>query len=702
MFKKIIGLFGKLLPLIITTSLWSQSWVPLQNPTGQTLRSISMQTSTDGWICGDAGTVLHTADGWNTWSSQFLGGNDLGDLAFFDSATGVVVGDGGRIFYTHDGGNQWTETSASGFSRKLQAVAWGSNQVVWAAGRDGAVLKSADSGVSWSLQNTGIQERLYSVAAIGSDSVWAVGDDGMIIHSSDGGATWVTQASGINGQLNSIHFVSSSLGYLCGESQVKYTSNGGQTWVFRSTGILEPLNSVFFLDEISGWAVGEAGTIYHTTNGGQFWAQQLSSVADELHDVCFVSPNVGWAIGDFGRLLFYDTSTPIVQKWIPGTSQISSPLSGTYMINDQEIWACGEGGMLLHSLNAGSNWSVTNINGKDLNDVVFRDIQTAIVVGDTTIRTTDGGVSWDAVAGLDTVEQLRGVAWGDGDIVWAAGNNGVITRSTDAGQNWTVLNSGVSVRFRAIAASGSDLAWVAGEEGVVLHTSDAGNSWSLQNTNTLKKFDDIQFLSATTGYACGSGSNVIYTSDGGQTWVQRDNGILTGLNGIHFLNEQKGWAVGSFGTIFATTDGGLNWIQEYGGVSQDLNDVNFSSEGHGLIVGNSGIVLRYDPLATAIANEPEQSMVKEFELLQNYPNPFNPTTTIPLSIHNNSRVKLSIYNISGQQVKVLYEGTLQYGQHEFHWNGDDQNNNLVSSGIYFYTLTMDSRESVSKKLILIR
>ncbi len=92
----------------------------------------------------------------------------------------------------------------------------------------------------------------------------------------------------------------------------------------------------------------------------------------------------------------------------------------------------------------------------------------------------------------------------------------------------------------------------------------------------------------------------------------------------------------------------------------------------------------------------------EVSLHQNYPNPFNPTTTISFSILNNSNVELSIYNIKGQKVKILTNNHYEKGSHTIIWNGTNQNNQPVSSGIYLYKLNVDSRTEAVKKCLLLK
>ncbi|MCB5255036.1 MAG: T9SS type A sorting domain-containing protein [Candidatus Cloacimonadaceae bacterium] len=83
-----------------------------------------------------------------------------------------------------------------------------------------------------------------------------------------------------------------------------------------------------------------------------------------------------------------------------------------------------------------------------------------------------------------------------------------------------------------------------------------------------------------------------------------------------------------------------------------------------------------------------------------YPNPFNPSTTIDFSIPQTGRAKLSIFNIRGQKVKTLLDGDIEKGQHRVVWNGRDDGNRSVASGVYFIRLEAAGETSIRKAMLL--
>ena len=96
-----------------------------------------------------------------------------------------------------------------------------------------------------------------------------------------------------------------------------------------------------------------------------------------------------------------------------------------------------------------------------------------------------------------------------------------------------------------------------------------------------------------------------------------------------------------------------------------------------------------------------------FALEQNYPNPFNPSTNIKYSVPVDANVELKIFNILGQEVKTLINQISKAGFYNIQWDGKDNLNQRVASGIYiysFYAKSLDGEQNFSKvmKMILIK
>ena len=93
------------------------------------------------------------------------------------------------------------------------------------------------------------------------------------------------------------------------------------------------------------------------------------------------------------------------------------------------------------------------------------------------------------------------------------------------------------------------------------------------------------------------------------------------------------------------------------------------------------------------------------KLQQNFPNPFNPATTISYSMvaKDFDNIEIEIYNIKGQKVKTFLNlQNSDSANQQIIWNGKDENNVSVSSGLYFYKLKADNKVVDTKKMLLLK
>jgi len=87
--------------------------------------------------------------------------------------------------------------------------------------------------------------------------------------------------------------------------------------------------------------------------------------------------------------------------------------------------------------------------------------------------------------------------------------------------------------------------------------------------------------------------------------------------------------------------------------------------------------------------------VDDFELKQNYPNPFNPSTKISFVIPVSSVVKLKVFNLLGNEITTLLNEQLFAGEHTVSFNAAG-----LSSGIYFYALTVNGNTKTKEMVLL--
>ena len=90
-----------------------------------------------------------------------------------------------------------------------------------------------------------------------------------------------------------------------------------------------------------------------------------------------------------------------------------------------------------------------------------------------------------------------------------------------------------------------------------------------------------------------------------------------------------------------------------------------------------------------------------FDLKQNYPNPFNPETQIVYSLAEKSHVRLTIYNVRGQEVSRLIDRVQTTGRHSVTWNGRDHFGAALPSGMYIVRIGTEHFNK-TRKMILVR
>jgi len=184
-------------------------------------------------------------------------------------------------------------------------------------------------------------------------------------------------------------------------------------------------------------------------------------------------------------------------------------------------------------------------------------------------------------------------------------------------------------------------------------------------------------------------------------------GLLNGITDLETDQNGDLWmTTDSLGIVhFNGTEYTLhNEIGEFD-LKQNVEDLEINNGDLWLALYDPATVVKAGGLINQTAiDDNERGIVarpQKFELYQNYPNPFNPTTTISFNIKQAERIKLSIYNIQGELVKVIQDGYLNQGLHKFQWDARFNNGKRAPSGIYFYQLKSDNK-MLTKKMMLIR
>jgi len=98
--------------------------------------------------------------------------------------------------------------------------------------------------------------------------------------------------------------------------------------------------------------------------------------------------------------------------------------------------------------------------------------------------------------------------------------------------------------------------------------------------------------------------------------------------------------------------------------------------------------------------EESKEIPTQFRLWNNYPNPFNPSTTISFDLPEDVGVRIDIFDVSGRRIRTLLNEPKVAGTHQVLWNGNDNNGNLVASGLYVYRIHAGNYVQSKKMLFM--
>lgn len=343
------------------------------------------------------------------------------------------------------------------------------------------------------------------------------------------------------------------------DSNWKVVRNGAET--------AKNLRAIYFVDPMTGWAAGDAGAVYRTIDGGRDWKPQSLSSSADINFIYFIDSNRGWMIGRSGgkrgdeaesdNILFITTNG--------GSAWTQKPLP--YVTS-------------IHFIDAWTGWAVGRYS--------------------TFLKTTDGGLEWSKVKGVDNllespIDSLS-YNFGFSDIFF-----------TDAQRGWLIGNFYGRTRNNL---------------GGVFITSDGGATWHrvplmIQSRSNSGRFTpgllhSTHFTDAKTGSITGEmydGENrfffALHTRDGGLSWkLFRIPSRAT--HSSQFLDPARGWTA-AFAprasadeaavhdtTLMRTDNGGLSWSIDFIARGRRIRGVFFLSPTKGWAVGDRGMILSYE------------------------------------------------------------------------------------------------------------
>ncbi len=563
-------ILGVFIGMIFSAQIFPQWFWQNPSPHGNSNNRLDFSSSNSFTVVGNAGTIIRTNNNGVSWERQFAPtSNNLNGIDYFQSGSAIIVGNKGTILRTSDGGNNWDMVS-SGTTTNLTAVKFFNSTEGIITGWNGLILRTTNSGLNWDSIATPTNFRLYSVSFANASSGMAVGDGGTVLKTVNGGLTWSLQTTGTTQSLYDVSYVSSFVAYASGwGGTVIKTTNGGSSWT--SIGFFSYIQwGVSFTDANNGIVCGDLNNLKLTTDGGATWSNAGAFTSNYMqtnfHCIRFYNSNIGVAVGEYGAI-FRTTdggiNWQIVTKGVLGLSNFPN-----------------------------------NIDRSDYYSVQCINSNKAVVTSQSRIYiTNNSGVSWNEVSIIDGYPRFDDVSFGNSAVGVMVGlnqsNQGVIFRTANGGNNWSMTYNSSTAKFNAVHLLSSGHGIAVGDFGFILRTSDGGLNWTNQSIPQAQNLYDVTLIDSLIGYAVGRYGAIYKTTDGGFNWTQKLNSFYYNLYGVAFSNANNGIAVGdslqlgnNHGVILKTSDGGNTWNKQVLGYPLVFNDVTFTSASNWYVVGN--------------------------------------------------------------------------------------------------------------------
>jgi len=247
-----------------------------------------------------------------------------------------------EVLRSPDTGKTWTTTRVADGAH-LRAIAFLDERRGFITGDAGALWQTTDGGATWTQRKLDTSDHLTSLATAGQH-LWAGGFGGTIFHSPDAGATWLRQPTTATRAIKDIFFLDHRHGWAVGwVGLILRTEDGGTTWEeIRTPATGWTLASIRFRDPLNGWIAGPFGQILRSQDGGKTWNMLESPVRSWLSSIHFDAHGRGWITAERDILASDDG-----EVWRPLGLEEWMFLEQILPVQDR-LWGIGPFGLMIN------------------------------------------------------------------------------------------------------------------------------------------------------------------------------------------------------------------------------------------------------------------------------------------------------------------------------------------------------------------
>lgn len=542
---------------------WKVDSISAITTTSASIYSIYFADNLRGWILAStssAGWILSTTDGGTNWTVNLTTAKSLNKMNFFEPNKGIACGkDAATLYYTSDGinwtlaptpllgGFNYTRSDLRGVfmssATDAHVVGWGTAS----AGLQPSIhLKTTNSGASWTYltqtEPNRTYDNLYNVWFKDATNGIAIGGasrGSVVVRTTDGGQNWIPITAPFGSTLYGISGIGNKL-WLAGSSGlIIFSQDFGESWHLLTPMPSGTIYSLAFPSSLVGYAAGFDGVLLRTTDGGQKWSGGYLSVGKttlNIQSIFFLNENVGYAACSYQMVAKTTDGGATWSAIINDTTSATTTSYGVHFVNENLGFVVGKIGagidVIYKTTDGGISWSSkTNITGKDLRDVVFKNENNGIIVGFglKALYTIDGGTNWAAATfnnlpvGFGTPNMYSVKFISENEAI-AVGDK-FILKSTDSGASWNYVQTASANQLNSVSFKDQNNGYAVGTK-EAWQTTDAGNSWiSVYDPNVFEGTLYSSTIDLDGNAWFGGASSAIYTN---RIWVG-----VEGENGNH-------------------------------------------------------------------------------------------------------------------------------------------------------------------------
>ena len=520
------------------------TWV--QHNTGLTdtwVRAVAVTNS--GIYAGTGSGLFRSTDGGVTWNAVGSIPDTLDVNCIVADPTnpsiiylGGYTYSGDVLYKSTDGGTTWVSAASGIYQTSVEAIAVDPAipTRLYAGSSDGELFESTDGGASWSLTDTGYAEDIVALAINPNDAATIYagtsgGGDGLL-KSTDSGTTWTVANQGMIATSLSDMAVDPAQPVILYASMygggVFKSTDGGLHWTH-----LPDISSSFYgsVTYISALAVDP---VNHTT---LYAGSSVGSSSDGVYKST-----------DGGMHWF---ATDLAGGYYPVYAIVINPQSSSTLyagLRGQGVYKSTNGGNSWYTVNTGLGDTTT------VDELAIDSTNPAVLYAGTDggiYKTTDGGAHWSLLnGGVPASVGAIAIHSTNSNTLYAGTYSDGVYKSTDGGAHWAAVNTGLPtsyIRDLVIPPANPDSVYAATDAGVFI-SNDGGGHWTAMNVGLSQS--DIYSLAvdptdASKLYAGSRGSGVFIRKAVPQLAINYD----TGAPGSFFTVSGSNFPAGQYATV---------------------------------------------------------------------------------------------------------------------------------------------------------